>query len=123
VSDGGQQPGLGLVLERDRRLMHMTIRAGDTVKAGIVMSAQQVDDTIAGLIKARSRMLPGPAVTREDGTPVREIKGERFDFSIDPDTRELILALEDKGLGWLSFRFGVKLLERMLEIARAVGEG
>ena len=110
---------IGLILDPNLADMHLTIKKGEKVMAGIVLSADQLDDTIAGLIQVRNRMVPAFPSKLENGTPVRDIKGLHYDFQLDAEKQELIFSVEDKTLSWLSFRFGVRLLERMLTVVNA----
>jgi hypothetical protein len=136
-------PQLSLVLENDRKAMHVAIMRDGKVLSGVVLTAEQVDAAIVGIADVRSRMLPAPSTqpapvqsaaveqmppepTPPEPAPtefspglVREIKGTHYDFGIDENTQQLIFSARDQGLGWLSFRFGVRLLERMLKVARS----
>jgi hypothetical protein len=146
-------PQLGMVVENDRKAMHLRIGQDGKLVAGIVLSAEQVEGLMAGLAQVRDRMLPAPAPKAEpvQSTPVepapvepatleqappeavssestaiefsdavaQQIKGTHYDFGIDANTQQLIFSVRDQTLGWLSFRFGVRLLERMLKVARS----
>jgi hypothetical protein len=136
-------PQLSLVLENDRKAMHVAIMRDGKVLSGVVLTAEQVDAAIVGIADVRSRMLPAPPVQLapvetappepvppEPAPPepapteffpgqAHEIKGSHYDFGIDENTQQLIFSVRDQGLGWLSFHFGVRLLERMLKVARS----
>jgi hypothetical protein len=114
-------PQLNLILENDRKQVHLAITGDGKLHAGIVMTAEQLDHTMAGLAQIRSRMLPEVPTELAPGL-AREIKGTHYDFGIDQAAQELIFSLRDPVLGWLSLRFGAKLLERMLKIARSTGK-
>jgi len=116
-----EAPQLNLILEKDRKQVHLAITGNGKLHAGIVMTADQLDHTIEGLFQIRSRMLPEVPTELAPGLS-REIKGTHYDFGLDTGTQELILSLRDPLLGWLSMRFGAKLLERMLKIARSAGK-
>jgi hypothetical protein len=146
LPDAGQAgPQLAMVLENDRKSMHLRIGKDGKLLAGLVLSADQVEGLMAGLAQVRERMLPelppkpapaGPTpVERAAPQPAEQvapepaptefstdiahpIKGTHYDFGIDENTRQLVFSVRDQGLGWLSFRFGVRLLERMLKVAR-----
>ncbi len=62
---------------------------------------------------------PRPAPTEFQPPSPQQIKGTNYDFGIDANTQQLIFSVRDQTLGWLSFRFGVRLLERMLKVARS----
>jgi hypothetical protein len=130
-------PQLSLVLENDRKAMHVAIMRDGKVLSGVVLTAEQVDAAIIGIADVRSRMLPAlpekpapvltapaeqtpsePAPTEFSSAVAHEIKGTHYDFGIDENTQHLVFSVRDQGLGWLSFRFGVRLLERMLKVAR-----
>jgi hypothetical protein len=138
-------PQLGMVVENDRKAMHLRIGQDGKLVAGIVLSAEQVEGLMAGLSQVRDRMLPAPEAKAEpapvepapveQATPdpaptesaptefsaavAQQIKGTHYDFGIDANTQQLIFSVRDQTLGWLSFRFGVRLLERMLKVARS----
>lgn len=136
-------PQLSLVLENDRKAMHVAIMRDGKVLSGVVLTAEQVDAAIVGIADVRSRMLPPPPAEPAPvrSTPVEtvlpepvppepaptefspglahEIKGTHYDFGIDENTQQLVFSVRDQGLGWLSFHFGVRLLERMLKVARS----
>jgi len=150
-------PQLGLVVENDRKSMHLRIGQDGKMVAGIVLSADQVDGLLDALAQVRSRMLPEPqaqaapvaaepvlsapveapppepplqsavpepappepAPTEFSAALAQQIKGTHYDFGIDQNTQQLIFSVRDQTLGWLSFRFGVRLLERMLKVARS----
>jgi len=145
-------PQLGMVLENDRKTMHLRIGQDGKLVAGIVLSAEQVEALMNGLAQVRDRMLPEPPPrpTQVQADPVQsapvelvppepapaepapsefsaaiaqQIKGTHYDFGIDENTRQLIFSVRDQSLGWLSFRFGVRLLERMLKVARSASPG
>jgi hypothetical protein len=63
--------------------------------------------------------IPEPAPKEFSAAVARTIKGTHYDFGMDEVSRELIFSLRDETLGWLSLRFGARLLERMLKVARA----
>ena len=109
---------LSLILDPDRQSMHFTISRDGKLLAGLVMNAEQLDNTMIGLGDVRSRMLPEVPTTLVPGT-ARDIKGTHYDFGVDERTGQLIFSVREPILGWLSFRFGAKLLERMLKIARS----
>jgi len=138
-------PQLAMVLENDRKTVHLRIGKDGKLMAGIVLGADQVEALINGLAQVRDRMLPEPppkaaAVEAEpvQAAPVevppppetaapievsaavaQQIKGTHYDFGIDENTHQLVFSVRDQSLGWLSFRFGVRLLERMLKVARS----
>jgi hypothetical protein len=117
----GSRPELALLLEENRQQMHITISDNGRLKAGMVLTADQLEGTIAALVRIRSQMLPEVPAKYALDLPVHEVKGTHFNFDIDPASGELVFALRDPGLGWLSQRFGARLLERMLKIARSAG--
>lgn len=117
------EPRLSLILDPGKEVMHLTIHSGETMLGGIVLSAVQIEEAIAGLTRLRGQMTPPMPNSLADGTPVRALKGAAYDFGVDDKTRELIFSLQDKSLGWLSVRFGVRLLERMLGVARSFEGG
>ncbi len=137
-------PQLALVLEPDLKSMHLRIGQNGKLMAGIVLSAENLDGLIASLGQVRERMLPAPPT--KAGTPwetapaqpvlahpapaapvqtefspgiAREIKGTHYDFGISDNGQQLIFSVRDEGLGWLSFRFGARLLERMLRVVNS----
>ena len=146
-------PQLGMVVENDRKSMHLRIGQDGKLVAGIVLNAEQVEGLLAGLVQVRDRMLPAPPAKTEpvQSAPVQpapvepatpevalpaaaspepaptefsaavaqQIKGTHYDFGIDANTQQLVFSVRDQSLGWLSFRFGVRLLERMLKVARS----
>ena len=112
-------PQLGVAIEDDKRLMHVQILDGGKLKTGIVFNAVELDVVIARLIDVRAQMQPIVSEAVSEAPPPRNIKGTHFDFGIDGGSRELIFSLRDPGLGWLSLKFGTRLLERMLKIARS----
>ena len=112
-------PQINLVLDPNKAALHLAISNEGQIRAAIVLNADQLEATIAGLTQLRSQMTPPYPTKLEDGTAVREIKGTKFDFGVDADTREMIFSLQDKTLGWLSFRFGAHLLERMLKVVNS----
>jgi hypothetical protein len=131
---GQSGPQLGMMMEPDRRSMHLRIGKDGKLMAGIVLSAEQVDGLMDGLARVRDRMLPEPTAKPAPAQPAavapepvptefsaalaQEIKGTHYDFGIDANAQELIFSVRDPALGWLSFRFGARLLERMLKVAR-----
>ena len=115
----GTGPELRLLVEDNRREMHIQIVNDGQLKAAMVMTAAQLEGTIAGLAQVRAQMLPEVPADYPGGPAVQEIKGTHFNFEVDPASNELLFALRDPARGWLSLRFGARLLERMLKIARA----
>ncbi len=112
-------PQFGIAIEDDKRHMHVQILDGSKLKGGIVFNSAELDTVIASLIDVRAQMHPAvPEKVSEAPTP-RNIKGTHFDFRIDGGSRELVFSLRDPGLGWLSLKFGARLLDRMLKIARS----
>ena len=61
---------------------------------------------------------PEPAPAEFSADIAREIKGTHYDFGIS-DSGQLIFSVRDEALGWLSFRFGARLLERMLRVVNS----
>jgi hypothetical protein len=118
----GSRPELALLLEGNRQAMHITINDNGRLKVGMVLTADQLDGTIAALCQIRSQMLPEVPVDYSPDLEVHHIKGTHFNFDVDGTTGELVFALRDPARGWLSQRFGARLLERMLKIARAAAE-
>lgn len=120
----GSRPELAMLLEENRREMHITINDAGRLKAGMVLTAPQLDGVIAALCKIRGQMLPEIPVDYSPDLEVHQIKGTHFNFDVDTASGELVFALRDPARGWLSQRFGARLLERMLKIARsAAGSG
>lgn len=132
-SDKGQGvPQLALMLEPDLRSMHLRIGRDGKLLAGIVLAADNLDGLIENLTQIRERMLPAPppqpapqqnSLPPQEPTPTefspelaREIKGTHYDFGLSDNGQQLIFSVRDEGLGWLSFRFGTRLLERMLRV-------
>ncbi len=115
----GPRPELALILEENRQALHITISDQGRLKAGMVLSADQLDGTIAALCQLRGQMLPEVPPSYSADLEVHQIKGTHFNFDVDGATGELVFALRDPGRGWLSQRFGARLLERMLKIASA----
>jgi hypothetical protein len=116
---GGAGPELRLVVEDHRQEMHIQIVNDRQLKAAMVMTAAQLESTITALCQIRAQMLPEVPSDYADAGSVQEIKGTHFNFEVDAASKELIFALRDPARGWLSLRFGARLLERMLKIARA----
>src|ERR1700735_1814549 len=58
-------PQLGMVVENDRKSMHLRIGQDGKLVAGIVLSAEQVEGLLAGLSQVRDRMLPAPVTKAE----------------------------------------------------------
>jgi hypothetical protein len=117
------EPQLNLLLADDKETMHLTVNGDGKLLAGIVLSAGQLDQVIAGLLTMRAHMTPPFPAKLGDCGEARSIKGTHFDFSVGEASRELIFSLRDPELGWLSQRFGVRLLERMLSVARSFESG
>ena len=115
---GGSGPELRLLVEDHRRDMHMQIVNDGQLRAAMVMTAGQLESTIAALSQIRAQMVPEVPVDYPGAPAVQEIKGTHFNFEVDPASGDLVFALRDPGRGWLSLRFGARLLERMLKIAR-----
>jgi hypothetical protein len=143
LSDPGPGPQLALMLEPDLKSMHLRIGKDGKLMAGIVLSAEHLEGLIGNLTQIRERMLPAPlsqptalepavakSATQEpapsEPAPIafspdiaREIKGTHYDFGITDKGQQLIFSVRDEALGWLSFRFGARLLERMLRVVNA----
>jgi hypothetical protein len=60
-----------------------------------------------------------PAPTEYSAAVSQQIKGTHYDFDIDENTQQLVFSVRDQALGWLSFRFGIRLPERMLKVAKS----
>jgi hypothetical protein len=116
-------PQLSLRLAEDKQTMDLTIAGDGKLLAGIVLSAEQLDQMLAALTAIRGHMTPPFPTKLGDAGEARPIKGTHFDFAVDETSRALIFSLRDPELGWLSQRFGVRLLERMLGIARSLEGG
>jgi hypothetical protein len=143
LPDAGQTgPQLALMLEPDLKSMHLRIGRDGKLMAGIVLSADQLEGLIGNLTQIRERMRPVAArATAPEATPVqpasaepepaqsappafspgiaREIRGMQYDFGISDNGQQLIFSVRDEALGWLSFRFGTRLLERMLRVVKS----
>ena len=149
LQDPGQiGPQLALMLEPDRKSMHLRIGQDGKLMAGIVLSTENLDGLVASLTQVRERMLPAPPVKAASEEPApaqpapaqpaapepassepaptefspdiaREIKGTNYDFGLSDNGQQLIFSVRDEGLGWLSFRFGARLLERMLRVVNS----
>jgi len=63
---------------------------------------------------------PEPAPIDFSPDIAREIKGTHYDFGLSDNGQQLIFSVRDEALGWLSFRFGARLLERMLKVVNSV---
>jgi len=146
LPDPGQTgPQLALMLEPDMKSMHLRIGQDGKLLAGIVLGVDHLDGLIQNLEQIRQRMLPVPPVTAAPEEPAltqpvtaqpaapepaspepvptefspdiaREIKGTHYDSGLSDTGQQLIFSVRDEGLGWLSFRFGARLLERMLRV-------
>jgi hypothetical protein len=116
----GTGPELRLLVEDNRQEMHIQIVNAGQLKAGMVMTAGQLESTIAALCQIRAQMQPEVPGNYADAATVEAIEGTHFNFEVDQVSSELVFALRDPGRGWLSVRFGARLLERMLKITRSV---
>jgi hypothetical protein len=76
------EPQLNLLLDDDKQTMHLTINGDGKLLAGIVLTAEQLDQTIAGLLSIRGDMVPEFPTTLSEGEQVRAIKGTHFDFGV-----------------------------------------
>ena len=125
---------LRLIFESFRRQQRRKLMAG------IVLGPDHLEGLIDNLTQIRERMLPAPAAKPAEPEPApapsapvepasaepvptefsadiaREIKGTHYDFGLSDSGQQLIFSVRDEGLGWLSFRFGARLLERMLKV-------
>jgi len=141
LPDPGQGPQLALMLEPDLKSMHLRIGRDGKLMAGIVLGAEHLEGLIGNLTQIRERMLPapaakaaapepaaapeaepaspGPAPTEFSSDIAREIKGTHYDFGLSDNGQQLIFSVRDETLGWLSFRFGARLLERMLRVVNS----
>jgi len=145
LPDPGQGPQLALMLEPDLKSMHLRIGKDGKLMAGIVLSAEHLEGLIGNLTQIRARMLPPPPAPLAAPEPVststqsapaqpepaepaptefssdiaREIKGTHYDFGLGDKGQQLIFSVRDESLGWLSFRFGARLLERMLRVVNS----
>ena len=123
LPDPGQLgPQLGMVVDTDRKSMHLRIGQDGKLMAGIVLSADQVEGLMSGLAQVRDRMLPKPAavsatvqpapVEQAEAEPAppepapiefsaavaQQIKGTHYDFGIDQNTQQLIFSVRDDSL-------------------------
>jgi len=112
-------PQLNLILAPNKETMDITINDGGTLRAGIVLSADQLSQTLTAMVQIRGQMSPEVPTKFPENPSPRVLRGTHFHFAVDGPSGELVLSLRDPGLGWLSLRFDAKLLERMLGIARA----
>jgi len=143
LPDPGQTgPQLALMLEPDMKSMHLRIGQDGKLLAGIVLNTENLDGLVASLAQVRERMLPAPPVQAVPAQPApvqaepsppeprpaptefspdiaREIKGTHYDFGVSDNGQQLIFSVRDESLGWLSFRFGARLLERMLKVVNS----
>ena len=130
LPDPGQAgPQLALVLEPDRKSVHLRIGQDGKLMAGIVLNTENLEGLMENLVQIRERMLPAPSIKPlPASTPAvlpeapesvstefspglaREIKGTHYDFAISDNGQQLIFSVRDQGMGWLSFRFGARLL-------------
>ncbi|MDB5395068.1 MAG: hypothetical protein JWM91_2574 [Rhodospirillales bacterium] len=122
MADQGE-PQLNPLLADDKNTTHVTIKGDGKLLAGIMLTAEQLDQTIVGLLADHSRRyvsaIPDQdqASRQKSGPPYQ---GRPFRFGVDECSRELIFSLRDPSLGLLSQRFGGPLLERMLKLARSL---
>jgi len=131
------------MLEPDLKSLHLRIGRDGKLMAGIVLGAEHLEGLIGNLTQIRERMLPAPTAKPAAPEPApaqsspaepapaepaptefspdiaREIKGTHYDFGLSDNGQQLIFSVRDESLGWLSFRFGVRLLERMLRVVNS----
>ena len=139
---------LVLMLEPDLKALHLRIGQDGKLMAGIVLSSDHLDGLIGNLTQIRRQMLPAPSAKPAPTEPApvqtapiepaepepapaepaptevspgiaHEIKGTHYDFGISDKGQQLIFSVRDESLGWLSFRFGTRLLERMLKVVNS----
>jgi hypothetical protein len=111
-------PHLSLALGDDKKTMKVAIINDGTLRAGIVLSAEQLESLIAGLSQIRGNMDVPPAVSLKEDLPPRDAPNAQFHFATNTESGELVLSLRNPGGGWLSLRLTVRQLERMLGVAR-----
>ncbi len=111
-------PQLKLILDDDKKTMKFAISNDGVLRSGIVLSAAQLDQLIAGMAQLRAQMEPEVPIKFPEESPTHGAVGTHYHFGTDNYSGELILSLRNPGLGWMSFRLNVTLLERMLGVAR-----
>ncbi len=112
-------PRLELIPAEDGKSMRFAISNDGVLRAGITMSARQLDNLIMGMAQIRGQMEPEVPVKFPADAPTHGAQGTHYHYATDPFSGELILSLRNPGLGWLSFRLNATLLERMLDATRA----
>ena len=113
-------PQIKMTAAADGKSMDLIIADKGELRAGIMLTAEQLDQIIAALIELRADLKPEVPTTFPEAKPPEPIKGAGYNFAIDAETGQLIFSVRDKGRGWLSFRFDGKLLERMLGLVRSI---
>ncbi len=112
-------PQLTMTLASDHKTMNLVIADQGKVRAGIVLSAEQLDQIIAGLVRLRGEMKPEVPTEFPERAPPPLLRGTHYHFALEAQSGRLTFSLRNPGLGWLSFRFDGPILERMLGLARA----
>ena len=119
VMDTGNLDGL---IENLRQIRERMLPAPPPKPASVEPASAQTAPTQ----RAPSEPLPPIASAPAEPPPTefspgiaREIKGTHYDFGISDTGQQLIFSVRDEDLGWLSFRFGGRLLERMLRVVNS----
>jgi hypothetical protein len=115
-------PQLKLILDDHKKSMKFAISNDGVLRSGIVLSAAQLDQLMAGMAQIRAQMEPEIPIKFPEDAPTHGAIGTHYHFGTDNYSGELVMSLRNPGLGWLSFRLNVSLLERMLRVAQATAK-
>ncbi len=111
-------PQLKLIVDDDKKNMKFAITNDGKLRSGILLSAAQLSHLMEGMARVRAQMEPAAPIDFPEDAPPAAIDATHYHFGIDDESGALILSMRNPGLGWISFRLTVGVLERMLRVAR-----
>ena len=111
-------PQLKLILDDDKKGMKFAITTDGMMRSGIALSAPQLSHLMEGMARVRAQMDPEVPIAFPKDAPPSGIDATHYHFGIDDESGALIMSMRNPGLGWISFRLTVGVLERMLRVAR-----
>lgn len=108
-----EKVNLNVQLRADRATMEINIVTGARRIAGVILSAAELENVMAGLADIRSKMTPEVPEKFPHGQPTHNHAATNYLFGIDPFSGIPSLSFRSPGFGWLTFAIQVAEIERI----------
>lgn len=104
---------LNLQISPDSATILISVLRPKHKPAGVILTAEQLDNVMAGLADIRSKMTPEVPQSFLPDKPTHRHSATKYIFGLDPFSEQFLLSFRSPGFGWLTFSVAAAEVEKM----------